>query len=368
MVRQCGPNLRHLSHKLHLDMKNRTNLIFRHVLFQRAPLTGKDARYVHLFRMASLTVLVLLSQVLWAGDVTGTRGKPTEMRLAQSLTIPDPLSLDCPALPACPGGTSIPLPPLLDAQPKPTKSSPKTEVGNVTLGRGKYQGMVLIPAGPFDMGSEENQGRVDEHPVHRVYVKDFYIAKHEVTVKEYCDFLNAKGSVSRDGMLRVKLDSPDCPLVKDRNYFQPKPGMADKPIVCVSWYGASDFAKWAGGRLPTSAEWEKAALYISPYRPGDFLTLLSRADSVPVAIAAPGVSGVTGMLGNVWEWCSDWYAKDDYSKNPGATNPSGPPLGKEKVIRGGSWASPEASKRIRNRHRASPRGYFRTVGFRMVKD
>lgn len=331
-------------------------------------MSGGTARCFPFFRLASLVLPVLCSQVLWAGDFAGMRGNPGVVRLARSLAAANPPSQDCPTLPACPGGVGIPLAPFLEVRPKAEKTSPKTEVGNVTIGMGKYAGMVLIPAGPFDMGSEENEGRVDERPVRSVHLKDFYMAQHEVTVKEFCDFLNAKGNVSRNGMLHVKLDSPDCPLVKDRNYFQPKPDMADKPIVCVSWYGASEFAQWAGGRLPTSAEWEKAALHTSPYRPGDYLTLLSRADSVPVIIASPGVSGVTGMIGNVWEWCSDWYSRDDYAKNSGVVNPTGPALGKEKVIRGGSWASPEASKRIRNRHRASPGGYFRTVGFRIVKD
>ncbi|MDQ7784106.1 MAG: SUMF1/EgtB/PvdO family nonheme iron enzyme [Desulfomonilaceae bacterium] len=320
------------------------------------------------FGLALVVFLVLFSRGVWAGDLDGAYAKPVQVRLPQLLAVSNPLSLDCPILPACPGCETIPLPPLLESPPKSKRSSPKTEVGNVTLGRGKYEGMVLIPAGSFDMGSEENLGRVDERPVRRVHLKDFYIAKHEVTVREYCDFLNAKGNASRDGTLRVQVDNPHCPLAKDGAYFQPKPDMEEKPIVCVSWYGAADFAEWAGGRLPTSAEWEKAALFTSPYRPEDFLTLLTRADSVPVSIAPPGASGVTGMLGNVWEWCSDWYARDDYAQLAGGVNPTGPPLGREKVIRGGSWASPEASKRIRNRHKASPRGYFRTVGFRIVKD
>ena len=315
------------------------------------------------------TLLLLLVPLLLVSPLVDSRiVQASEKGRAGSMAASISTAADCPALPACPGGDPIPLPPLIDGPSRQQPPALGSELGKVTNGVGKYAGMVRIPVGPFDMGSDENRGRVDERPQRRVLIKDFYIAKHEVTVQNYCDFLNAKGETSRDGMLRVKLDSPDCPLVKDRNFFQPKPGFAEKPIVCVSWYGALDYARWAGGRLPTSAEWEKAALYTSPYRPGDYLTVLSRADSVPVSIAAPGVQGVTGIIGNVWEWCSDWYTNKEPTEKAPVSNPTGPALGKEKVIRGGSWASPEASKRIRNRHKASPRGYFRTVGFRIVKD
>jgi len=239
---------------------------------------------------------------------------------------------------------------------------------SVSEGTGKYRGMVFIPSGTFDMGSADGQGRPDEHPIHRVYLKDFYIGKNEVTVKESCEFLKAQGESSRDGLPRVRLDHPDCPLIKKSgNFFQPKPDYADRPMICVSWNGANDYAQWAGGRLPTAAEWEKAALLTTPYPPSDFLTLLPREGSVVVQIADPGIRGMTGMVGNVWEWCSDWYAADYYEQSP-SSSPLGPSLGQEKEIRGGSWTAPEASKRPRNRHSASPRGYFRTVGFRIVKD
>lgn len=335
---------------------------------RRTGLASRLCAGVPLFACVFLVAFFLVALTARAKESGDSSKRPAEVKSASARSSAVPLSPDCPVLPACPGGDPIPLPPLLDERPRTQTSAPAAALGKVTDGVGKYAGMVRIPVGPFDMGSSENQGRVDERPPRRVFIKDFHIAKHEVTVKEYCDFLNAKGETSRDGMLRVKLDSPDCPLVKDRNFFQPKPGLADKPIVCVSWYGAMDYARWAGGRLPTSAEWEKAALFTSPYRPGDYLTVLSRADSVPVSIATPGIRGVTGMIGNVWEWCSDWYANGASSEKTPVSNPTGPALGKEKVIRGGSWASPEASKRIRNRHRASPRGYFRTVGFRIVRD
>lgn len=330
---------------------------------------SEDTRGIILSMAVVFSIILLLSQPLHAGDRAKPSAYPVQLRLARASGATAPFSSDCPVLPACPGGLSFPLPPsIIGGQMEIRTPSPSPNTGKVVQGTGKHAGMVLVPAGPFDKGSQENKGRVDERPAQKVHLKDFYVAKHEVTVIDYCEFLNAQGEKSRDEMPRVKLDCPNCPFVKDRNYFQPKPEMADRPMVCVSWYGAADYAEWAGGRLPTSAEWEKAALFTSPYRPGDYLSLLSRADSVPVAIATPGVMGVTGMIGNVWEWCSDWYARVPYPESASVSNPTGPALGKEKVIRGGSWASPEASKRIRNRHRASPRGYFRTVGFRIVKD
>lgn len=276
--------------------------------------------------------------------------------------------LDCPLLPACPGESSVPLPPVLGPrQPSVKGSSPAVDGGTVLEGTGKYRGMALIPAGPFDMGSPDNGGRPDERPAQRILLKEFYIAKHQVTASEFSEFLNQQGEMSKDGALRVKLDCPDCPITKNGKRFRPKDGLEESPAVCVSWYAASEYAQWAGGRLPTSAEWEKAALLITPRPPGDALTLLQREGPVPVQAAEPGLRGVTGMVGNVWEWCSDWYARDYYAQNPGS-NPVGPSLGQEKVIRGGSWAAPECSKRIKNRHKAAPRGYYRTVGFRLVKD
>jgi formylglycine-generating enzyme required for sulfatase activity len=274
---------------------------------------------------------------------------------------------DCPFLPGCPGGTPIPLPPVPKVESKPNVPAPTVNGNNLVDGTGKYIGMVLIPAGPFDMGSLEGEGRLDERPIHKVFLKDFYIAKNAVTAKDFCAFLNAQGENSRDGLPRVKLDSPDCPIIQVGKLFKPKDNCSDKPMACVSWYGATDYAEWVGGRLPSSAEWEKAALSVTSYHPGDYTTILLREGAVPVNMAAPGAKGVTGMTGNVWEWCSDWYSHGYYSESP-LSNPLGPALGEEKNIRGGSWASPECSKRIRNRHKASPRGYYRTVGFRIVKD
>lgn len=276
----------------------------------------------------------------------------------------------CPLLPGCPGGLSVPLPPLPDRED--TETVPDSKRINISFsgivdGSGKYSGMVFIPSGAYTMGSPDKSGRIDERPTHEVLVKDFYIAKREVSVREFCRFLNNQGENCLDGTPRIKLDDPMCPVQKDGALYVSRPGFTDRPVTHVSWYGAMDYAVWAGGRLPTSAEWEKAAIYLTPNPPNDTLSMPSEDSSAPVGQAVEGVMGVTGLAGNVWEWCNDWYQKDYYAQGA-MMNPLGPPLGQEKIIRGGSWASPEASRRIKNRHKAAPRGFYRTVGFRIVKE
>lgn len=272
-----------------------------------------------------------------------------------------------PLLPSCPFGPAVPIPPLPDQRVSPQRKDQSPETTIVAEGIGRYKGMILIPAGPFEMGSPEETGRPDERPLHTVYLGDFYVSKYEVTNTEFCKFLNRKGEISSDGLPSLRIDDPSSPVTKLNGFFQPKPGFADRPVTHVSWYGASDYAQWAGGRLPTSAEWEKAAIYTSTKAPPDDISLPGQEQSTPVYVATTGAFGITGIEGNVWEWCSDWYSRDYYALSP-SQNPLGPSLGQEKIIRGGSWAAPVSSTRIKNIHKAVPRGYYRTVGFRIVKD
>ncbi len=273
----------------------------------------------------------------------------------------------CPLLPGCPLGPSVPLPPV----PLSTEPSRQGEIvsnpSNLAEGAGKYKGMILIPAGPFEMGSPDGVGRPDERPWHTVYLADFYISKHEVTNAEFCKFLNKQGEISSDGLPSVRIDDASSPIIKVNGAFQPRPGFADRPVTHVSWFGASDYAQWAGGRLPTSAQWEKAALYTTIAASKDNVALSTEEQSSPVYTSDSGAFGITGVFGGVWEWCSDWYSRDYYALSP-SQNPLGPSLGQEKVIRSGSWASSVSSRRIQNVHKAVPRGYYRTVGLRIVKD
>jgi formylglycine-generating enzyme required for sulfatase activity len=272
-----------------------------------------------------------------------------------------------PLLPPLPSGPSIPLPPSPEDDKEQKAILLHPDIRRIQEGTGEYSGMVFVPGGRFGMGSLNGEGRVDEQPLREITVKDFYVAKHETTCHQYCEFLNRQGLNAKDGSPRVRLDDTNCPIYRSAKSFRPKPGCEEKPMVCVSWHGAQDFATWAGGRLPTSAEWEKAAFLTNLHKMPDNLAMPVEIDSVAVDDAFPGIRGVTGFIGNVWEWCSDWYSRKGELEAV-SNNPEGAAAGNEKVIRGGSWASTDASKRAQNLHKAEPRGYYRTVGFRIVKD
>lgn len=279
-------------------------------------------------------------------------------------------SMDAPTLPAVPYGPGVPAAPGSGTVSPSRSGAPAATQPNGFLreGAGRYEDMALIPEGAFDMGSPEGRGRPDERPLHQVTLKAFWIAKREISVGEYCEFLNQEGAVTKDGLPRMNLESPDCPVIKvGKKRFRPKPGYEKRPITQVSWHGAADYANWAGGRLPTSAEWEKAALLAGGAQAHDVKALSTQEGPEHTDKMEPEGGSLAGMAGNVWEWCADWYAKDYYASSP-QSDPVGPSLGEEKVIRGGSWASTEASRRTKNRHCAPPLGCYRTVGFRIVKD
>ena len=194
--------------------------------------------------------------------------------------------------------------------------------------------MVLVPAGEFTMGS--NEGNDDEKPVHRIHLDAYYIDKYEVTIGQYGEFLEANS-----------FDPP--PLWTT----MAQPSYENRPVVNVDWKDANNYCKWAGKRLPTEAEWEKAArgtdgrLYPWGNDPPDPLranfgkdraTWNNHEALVQVGQLKAGKSpyGVYDLAGNVWEWVNDWYDPDYYATSP-SRNPQGPSSGKFKVIRGGSW-------------------------------
>ena len=181
--------------------------------------------------------------------------------------------------------------------------------------------MIYIPAGEFTVGS-------DEKPQHKVYLDGYWIYKYEVTVAQYRKFCKATG-----------LNMPEAPSWGWKD---------DRPMVNVSWYNAAAYSRWARVRLPTEAQWEKAARGTDgrKFPWGNEWDKSKCANSMgqslsstkPVGSYASGASpyGVMDMAGNVWEWCADWYDANFYAKAP-TRNPKGPSTGAFRVLRGGSW-------------------------------
>ena len=243
---------------------------------------------------------------------------------------------------------------------------------------------VHVPAGWFTMGG--NNGDSDERPVHRVYLKGYYISKYEVTNAQYCAFLNAYGN-SYQGHKCIDIDDEDCQIYYSNGRYYVKSGYENYPVIEVTWYGAKAFCEYYGWRLPTEAEWEKAARgtdgrkypwgnhdpyyngkYYANYDPGDY-----DADgyeyTAPVGSYPHGASpyGCMDMAGNVWEWCNDWYDSDYYSRSPGR-NPQGPSSGSRRVLRGGSWDGSAGCIRCAYRYYYAPSDSWDCVGFRPVRD
>jgi serine/threonine-protein kinase len=235
--------------------------------------------------------------------------------------------------------------------------------------------MVKVPAGEFTMGSDASDANRDEKPVHRVYLDEYWIDKYEVTNRQYRKFCDATG----------RSHPPDPDFRGMSGYFT---GYPDYPVVCVSWDDAKAYCDWAGKRLPTEAEWEKAARGTDgrkyPWgnseptgsrcnladRNAEFSWSDKKADdgyarTAPVGSHPAGASphGLLDMAGNVWEWCADWYGKGYYGRSA-SNNPQGPSTGSARVLRGGSWRGNARILCAANRFWFGPSYRFDDCGFR----
>ncbi len=240
----------------------------------------------------------------------------------------------------------------------------------------EVHGMVQIPAGSFPMGKPEDDpgASKDEKPKRSVYLNEYYMDKYEVTNSMYARFINERGLGEPGKQPWIDIRNPACKIRKFGNQFKAVPGYEDYPVVAVNWFGAMAFARWAGKRLPTEAEWEKAAggtlglnyPWGNEWEP-NMANLEERNTQSPISETVPlediSPYGLYHMAGNVMEWCADWYQDNYYSRGFGR-NPQGPPQGKFKTKRGGSFKT--SSYLSRNSHRgfASPREYAEDLGFR----
>ncbi|MYF99773.1 TonB family protein [Candidatus Poribacteria bacterium] len=243
--------------------------------------------------------------------------------------------------------------------------------------------MVLIPAGEFQMGSSD--GSLDEKPIHAVYLDAYYIDRFEVTNGQYKQFVDANPQWQKDQILS---EYHDGYYLADWFGNDFPAGKEEYPVVYVSWYAAMAYAKWAGKRLPTEAEWEKAArggLVGNKYPWGNTIdaTKANYFDGTDKDITQVGTYpankyGLYDMVGNVREWCLDSYEENYYVNSPPANPIAGVSnldevlnnfitLKNNRVLRGGSWLSSAQSSRIAKRNWRKPTDTNPNVGFRCVK-
>lgn len=255
--------------------------------------------------------------------------------------------------------------------------------------------MALIPAGEFIMGNNDGEryGMKDEGPEHPVYLDAFYIDIYEVTNAQFSEFLNDKGNIDEGGKtLYDEFDEDDTDKEKDMlirrdgEIWKPYPGYENHPAVEMTWYGARAFCKWRGARLPTEAEWEKAArggLKSALYPWGNEAPTCRRGtvngaqygpcegDTAPIGSFGPNGFGLFDMAGNVWEFVQDWHSDDYYSISP-TNNPVNDimPQVEVRVARGGSWQklNDETYLRTARRDSAFPYNSYGHFGFRCALD
>lgn len=292
------------------------------------------------------------------------------------------------------------------------------------------EGMVYVPGGVFEMGFKG--GHDDEAPVHSVELSPFFIDRTEVTNAEFAAFVDATGHVTqaeRDGFAWCYLEGEsDFRQVRGAQWRHPQgpdsdiEDRMDHPVVCVTWEDAAAYARWAGKRLPTEAQWEYAARGAggahraaqtedggnheghasgdarapeptahhgsgaSPSTADDRDVRLIRANfwqgawpernlledrhyyTAPAGSFPPNDLGVHDMIGNVWEWTADYYASDYYARSP-RRNPTGPETGQNRVARGGSWFCSSnycGAYSTHYRGASPPTHAFNNVGFRCV--
>lgn len=289
--------------------------------------------------------------------------------------------------------------------PTPTITYTPTPYPDIIVVPGAW--MTMISGGLFKMGASADQLAHDcalfrdgcqqewfsaSEPIHTVWVDRYYIDSHEVTNEAFARFLNAIAG-EPNCLEQTCIDTEESQIEGQTGAFTVAEGFGDHPVTGVTWYGAAAYCAWRGGRLPTEAEWEKAASWDEEtgkalHYPwgnsfdGERVNFCDTscdaphkntkyndgfAETSPVASYENGISsfGIYDMAGNVWEWVSDWYDPVYYAQ-PARSNPTGPATGEDKVVRGGSWYDTGNFTASAIRFPSAPDNADRTIGFRCV--
>jgi formylglycine-generating enzyme required for sulfatase activity len=263
----------------------------------------------------------------------------------------------------------------------PIENSPNQRMGGTKISKTDGMTLVYVPEGIFEMGSQE--GLSNEKPVHTVYLNAFWIDRTEVTNTMFSLFIkdtSYQTSAEKAGFSWLFNGSKwektgganwQHPLGPSSGYSEIK----DHPVTHISWNDAQTYCAWAGRRLPTEAEWEKAARGVDGRKypwgnldPNATLAnyFLNKGSTTTVGSYAGGTSpyGALDMAGNVWEWVQDWFDKEYYKSQNEWTNPVGPSSGIHRVLRGGAWNTHPVSICTFSRFRNYPSSTDYFNGFR----
>jgi serine/threonine-protein kinase len=366
---------------------------------RRFPWAGLMATLCLMAIIASMFIYFPDSITVLASAITNTIITPPPPPIEPTPTTTSAIVAVTPAETTTPAPTNTPssTPTAAKPTPTPTKPAPATltptpiPTATPQLIQTKIWGadgaeMVFIPAGPFIMGSDSLGD--DERPARQVEVADFWIDRTEVTNQQFARFVTETGyqtEAERQGWGWVH-NGDDWQEVGGADWRHPRgpesviDNKMNHPVVLVSWNDADAYCRWAQKRLPTEAEWEKAARGPAIGPDNDHIYAWESSfdsqkanteeaqlnDTTPVGYFSPqGDSpyGAADMTGNVWEWVADWYAADYYSQAP-AQNPPGPAGGSDKILRGGSWLFDAFYAQTTFRYNIRPNYTYDFAGFR----
>ena len=298
-----------------------------------------------------------------------------------------------------PSATAMPTP-TMTPPPTPLAQSIEVPGGSMNLVRGGFFQMGAVASAMAEECNRFREGCLSEwfaasEPIHAIFVDYYYIDSTEVTNAAFVNFLNTMGEAQNCSDFTC-LDLPQSRIVFQDGAYSSPAEFESFPVTGVTWFGADSYCSWRGARLPTEAEWEKAAAWdpdafvarrypwgdefngqltnfcdascAAPQANGEFNDSL--AEEGPVASFADGTSatGLFDMGGNVWEWVQDWFDPAYYAASILASNPTGPVQGTDKVVRGGSWFDTGNFTSAAIRFPSAPLNSDKTIGFRCAAD